>query len=393
MKHAKVLFLVTEDYYFLSHRIAFGRALVAEGYDVAVGCRLSGKEDVIATAGIKVFPIPFARERLSPLAVLRACMAVRKLIATFAPDVVHLVALRPILVGWIATLGMRRPPFINAFTGLGSLFIGTAVSWRLRLARWVVRLLFRRVFRHSRAYNVFQNQDNLEDLVSRGLSPRSASLLIRGSGVDTDSWTPRPEPENDPPVVLFLSRLLRDKGVKELIDASLLLKNRNVPHQLRLVGDCDYCNPTSFTESEVRQWHAEGLVEWLGPRTDVLEQMSAANLVVLPSYGEGLPKVLLEAGVAERAVVTCDVPGCREIVLHRQNGLLVPCKNPQALADAIEELVRDPVMRRTFASRHRARVCAEFSQKIVHEQFLRLYAEILRTGRSAGRLTGEPRAA
>src|SRR5207244_2870428 len=171
--------------------------------------------------------------------------------------------------------------------------------------------------------------ENLDTLVQCGLSPREASFLIRGSGVDVDSWTPRPEPDNHPPIVLFVGRLLRDKGVKDLVDASVLLKQRNLPHQVRLVGDCDPCNPSTFAESEVRQWQATGLVEWLGRRSDVLEQMSAANLIVLPSYyGEGLPKVLLEAGVAERAVVACEDPGCREVVAHKVNGLLVPPRNP-----------------------------------------------------------------
>jgi glycosyltransferase involved in cell wall biosynthesis len=146
-----------------------------------------------------------------------------------------------------------------------------------------------------------------------------------------------------------------------------------------LVGACDPCNPTSFTEAEARQWEAAGQAEWLGRRADVLEQMSAAWLVVLPSYREGLPKVLLEAGVAQRAVVTCDVVGCRELVTHEVNGLLVPPKAPAALADAMERLLKDHELRRALAQRLRELVCREFSQGVVNHEFLKLYQKALHT--------------
>ena len=374
----RILFLVADDWLFVLFRLGLARELVAQGCTVGVGCQLSTEAETIAGAGIQVFSIPFARQKLSPAAVWRAGVAVRRLLGSFRPDLVHAVALRPILIGWLASLGKRRPPFVNAVTGLGSLFADKPRTWRLRIARRVVEMLLRRALHHQRAFNVFQNHEDLEQFVAAGYSPRAASFLIRGSGVDT-AWTPRPEPPAEAPVVLFVGRLLRDKGVGELLEASAMLRRRQVAHRLRLVGDCDPCNPTSFTEAEVRQWQAAGQAEWLGRRADVLEQMSDAWLVVLPSYREGLPKVLLEAGVAQRAVITCDTVGCRELVTHEVNGLLVPPKAPEDLAAAIERLLKDHALRRALAKRLRELVCREFSLALVNQQLLALYQNALHT--------------
>lgn len=368
---------MAEDWLFVSFRLALARELIERGDTVAVACRVSNKAEAIERAGVSVYSVPFARESVSPLAVVRACAAVRGAYEEFEPTLVQAVALRPILVGWMATLGLARVPFINLVTGLGSLYCGALSTGRLRTAKRVVEVLFRGACRHKRAWNVFQNHEDQKYFLDRGLTRPSRSRLIRGSGVDTTAWRPQPEPSEEPPVVLYVGRLLRDKGLRELVEASRLLRRRGVPHRLRLVGRGDSCNPTSLTESEVRAWEAEGVVEWLGWRDDVLQQMSRARLVVLPSYREGLPKVLLEAGVAERAVVTCDTVGCRELVKHGFNGLLVPPRKSEALADAIARLLADPVQRRELARRHRQVVCDQFSMRSVNQQFNELYKEAL----------------
>jgi len=376
LKH-RILFLVTEDWYFASHRLAFAQQLIANGLEVAVACRVGTSAELIERAGIRVFPVPFARERVSPLTILRAAWILRRLIRMYRPNLVHLVSLRPILIGWFATLGQSRPPFVNAITGMGTLFTGSPMRLRLRLVRLAVRLFFRHTFSHATAENVFQNEEDQRAFLERGLTTAARAHLIRGAGVDSEAWTPHSEPQLPKPVVLFLSRLLRDKGLAELVQASALLHRRGVQHVLRVVGDIDPCNPSSFSIQEVQAWQAGGMVEWLGWQTNVLEQMSHANLVVLPSYREGLPKVLLEAGVAGRAVVTCDVVGCREVVRDGVNGLLVPARDPEKLADAIERLLTNPTLRSRLADEHRRRVASEFSQHVVHGQFSRLYEKLL----------------
>lgn len=377
----RILFLVTEDWYFASHRLAFAKQLIAEGFEVAVACRVATSQKVIEDAGIRVFPVPFARERVSPIAVLRVAWILRRMIGEYQPALVHLVSLRPILLGYLATMGQRRVPFVNAVTGMGSLFTGTVRGFRLRFTRIVVDFLFRSTFSHRTAENVFQNDEDRKHFLERGLSSGIRSHLIRGAGVDVNAWTPVPEPQSSIPVVLFVSRLLRDKGLGELIEASELLRCRGGQHLVRIVGDVDPCNPSSFSLQQLEAWHASGVVEWLGRRSDILEQMSHANIVVLPSYREGLPKVLLEAGVAKRSVVTSDVIGCREVVQDGVNGLLVPPRNPELLAAAIERLLKDSTLRLQLAEEHRRRVVSEFSHNVVTGQFLQLYSKLLPAGR------------
>jgi glycosyltransferase involved in cell wall biosynthesis len=374
------LFLVAEDWLFVQFRLPLAQELTQRGYEVMVACRVGSHADKLRAAGIGLLPASFARERLSPLAVGRSCLAVRAAVRQSGPALVQAVALRPILVGWLATLGLRRPPWINLVTGLGSLFTGQRRHARLRLARGAVELLSQRAFRHRQAYNVFQNHEDLDYFVERGFAPRTRCRLIPGSGVETRTWSPQPELPAPPQVLLFVGRLLRDKGLSELLAASRLLHRRGVPHVLRLVGDADPCNPSSLTSEELRAWQAEGKIEWLGWREDVFEQMSRAHVVVLPSYREGCPKALLEAGVAQRAVVTCDVPGCRELVQHEVNGLLVAARDPVGLADALERLTRAPELRLRLARAHRALVCEQYSAEVIHRQFLALYDEVLATG-------------
>lgn len=374
----RILFLVTEDWYFTSHRLEFAVQLQQAGYQVSVGCRFSGQEQIIRSRGIRAFSLPFTRQSTSFRKALEDCFLVRRLIKEIQPDLVHLVALRPIVIGWLASFGLVRIPTVNAITGLGSLFTGDFDTWRLRGVQFVLARLLRPMFRRSDIWNVFQNREDLRAFLQRGYSCKENSILIQGAGVDPSVWQPQSEPKSSSLVVLFVGRLLKEKGLGELVEASRQLRSRGSNHVLRVVGSPDDCNPKSLTETEIRAWEKAGFLEWLGRRTDVLEQMTAAHLIAMPSYyREGLPKVLLEAGLAQRAVVTCDVIGCREVVTHELNGLLVPPRNVPALADAIERLLKDSPLRHKLALANRERICQHFSLEIVTKQFLKLYASLL----------------
>lgn len=372
-----ILFLVNDDWYFVSHRLAFAQRLRAAGHQVAVACCGSGMQTVITSAGVSLFELPFARGSLSLRQAIREVLATRRLVQTFRPDIVHQVALRRILLGTLACTGLRAVKLLNAIAGLGSLFVGTLHAARLRWTRRLVRIGLRLVLRHPRAVNVFQNPEDLEEFVGAGLSPRARSFLVRGTGVDPSAWTPRPEIERDVPVVLFVGRLLKDKGLGELVQASRTLNDQGVRHVLRLIGWVDAWNPKSFTEAEVRAWQEAGRVEWLGKRDDVLDQMSQANVIALPSYREGLPRVLLEAGLAERAVVASDVPGCREVIVHEQSGLLTPPADAAALAAALQRVLTDCPLRRRLAGNLHQRVCRDFSLDQVVDRFVQIYEQML----------------
>ena len=379
----RLLFAVADDWLFVQFRLPLAQELLRRGYHLSVACRITGCEAPIRDAGIDLYPVPFARGSVSPLAISRACLAARQVIRQARPSLLQAVALWPIMVGWLGALAAPRPPWINLITGLGSLFTQGRPGLRLRSARMTLELLSRMALSHPSAHNVFQNQDDLAYFTRRRLAPAHRSRVIPGSGVDTEAWSPRPEPAPPPYVLVFVGRILRDKGVSDLVQASALLSRRGLQHILRLVGDVDPDNPSSLHPDQIHAWQQAGAVEWLGQRDDVLAQMSSAHAVVLPSYREGLPKTLLEAGVAERPVVTCDVPGCRDLVTNGINGLLVPPRDPPALASAIERLLREPDLRRRLALAHSAIVRERYSNHVIIPQFLALYAEILGTAGGA----------
>lgn len=370
----RILFVVTEDWYFASHRLGFARALLRCGHDVAIACSVDKDGEAIMSAGIRLFPVAFARQSLSPLSLLSTTQAVRKIIRSFQPNLIHNVALRPILIGNLATSGLGVPR-INAVAGMGSTF--TAESGRLRFVALGLRRMLRWCLRRKSSFNVFQNHEDLE-VWSRALSlPTERTFLIRGAGVDFSKHAPVAEPEDSETIILFAARLLAAKGINDIVAASKILRTRGVSHILRVAGDVDPANPDSVSRDWMRQLNESGAIEWLGRRNDVLQQMDKANIVALPSYyGEGLPKVLLEAGLARRAVVTTDVIGCREVVVHEENGLLVPPRNPESLADALERLSTNNELRTRLAFANFERVHQNFSSKEIFAQFFELYAKI-----------------
>jgi glycosyltransferase involved in cell wall biosynthesis len=213
-------------------------------------------------------------------------------------------------------------------------------------------------------------------LISGKYVKRARIQVIKGAGVDLGSYQATPEnPEAQ--VVTMFARVLRDKGVLDFVEAAKIVHHKFPNAIFQLVGDCDPGNPTSFTESEVRSWEAAGSINWLGYRTDVPSLLASSNIVCLPSYREGLPKTLIEACAAQRAIVATDVTGCREVVSHGSNGLLVPVRNPEKLAEAISQLLSDPVQRTTFAKSGRVRAENEFASSIVIDQTLAVYKKVL----------------
>jgi glycosyltransferase involved in cell wall biosynthesis len=257
--------------------------------------------------------------------------------------------------------------------------MGFVFSSRSRLAtilRPLVRAALRALLNPPGSRVVFENPDDLESAARRRLVRREDAVLIRGAGVDTERFRPTPEPAGTPTVVL-IARMLWDKGVGEYVEAGRLLKAKGVGASLILVGAPDARNPAAISEAQLRAWHEEGIVQWLGYRADIAEILAHCHIVCLPSYREGLPKCLLEAMAAGRPIVATDVPGCREAVRNGDNGLLVPSRDTEALAGALEALIGDPLLRRRYGDRGRRRAETEFATRVVNEATLGLYQEML----------------
>lgn len=267
------------------------------------------------------------------------------------------------------------PAVVNAVSGLGYAFV--AEGWLAERRRELMMGLYRMAFRHPRVSGIFQNREDVALFEAAGVVRPNQVVIIPGSGVDLDLFHPTPEPPG-PPVVILPARMLWDKGVGDFVAAARLLKQRGVVLRAILVGDPDPENPRSVAIDQLRAWAAEGVVEWLGHRSDMAKVLEGCHVACLPSsYREGVPKSLLEAAAAGRPIVTTDVPGCRDVVTSGQNGFLVPPRNPSALADALERLVGDADLRVAFGVQGRLRAEREFGEAEVVAATMNLYQAIL----------------
>lgn len=367
----RLLYLITEDWYFWSHRVGLARAARDAGYAVIVATRVSDYGDRIRGEGFQLEPLEMVRRSRNPFREVIAVAELVRLYRRVRPDVVHHVAMKPILYGSLAAWVSRVPAVINAFAGLGYVFM----EERNRLLRWCVKTALRAVLSLGHSAVLVQNHDDQDRLVGEGVVPVSRTRIIAGSGIDVDAYSVEPQPPGLP-VVMLPARMLWDKGVGEFVEAAGRLKRKGIQARFVLVGRRDDHNPAAIPEIRLTEWVKEGVVEWWGHREDMPAVYAAATLVVLPSYREGLPKVLLEAAACGKAMVTTDVPGCREIVRDRFNGLLVSPRDAEALAAAIEELLSDRKAREMMGQRSRARVVAEWSGPRIAEQVLGLYRDL-----------------
>jgi glycosyltransferase involved in cell wall biosynthesis len=317
-------------------------------------------------------PIPFARGSLSPFATLRTVAALRQVHRTVKPDITHHVALQSCVLGMIAVLG-RPAACVNAFIGLGYSF--TSNSAKARTLRQLIGAVLRFLIDRDDNIALVQNGDDLSTLMSLGI-PKHRIALISGSGVDVTRFTPLPEPQG-PPTFGFVGRLLDDKGVRTLIAAHRLLRARGSDARLLIAGTPDPANPASVTEAEAKSWNGEPGVTWLGHVGDIAGLWARAHVAVLPSRREGLPLSLMEAAACGRAMIASDVPGCREIVVHNQTGLLVRADDVPALAEAMEHLAGAPELRARYAKAARELVVEKFAAEIIGRLVVQLYCRIL----------------
>lgn len=384
----RLLFVVNQTEFFLSHRLPLALAAQRQGYEVHIATPTSPAVAIINDKGLAHHDIPFSRQGMHPLRELTTLRALFRLYRSLRPDIVHHVTIKPVIYGGLIARLTGVPAVVNAVSGLGYVFISS--GRRALLLRSVVRAGYRLALRHRNSRVIFQNRDDLALFGKKHLIDAKQAVIIKGSGVDLDRFAPMPEPSG-PPVVMFASRLLRDKGVCEFVEAAETLRNSGVQARFVLVGDIDPGNPASLPTETVRRWQKEEVVEWWGRRDDMPHAMAQAHIVCLPSYREGLPKILIEAAACGRPIVTTDVPGCREIVRDGENGLLVPVRNVEALSTAIKRLIEDSPLRRRMGEQGRKIAEKEFGLQHVISETLLVYQQLLKkNGQYEVAKTGTP---
>jgi lipopolysaccharide/colanic/teichoic acid biosynthesis glycosyltransferase/glycosyltransferase involved in cell wall biosynthesis len=383
----RLLLLITEDSYFWTHRLDLARAARDAGLEVHIVTRVRDHGKRIADEGFKLVPIPFVRRGRQPFGELVGVLKLAWLYRRLKPDIVHHVAMKPILYGsWAARLA-GVPAVVNAFAGLGYAFIEQ--SWQARALRAGLQAGLRSALALPNARVILQNDEDCNRLIREQVVRRDQVVMIRGSGVDLQVFHPVPEEHHDVPLIVLGARMLRHKGTEEFVHAARILQQQGIRARCVLVGKADADNPASLSEAQLAQWHREGIVEWWGHREDMADVLMGADVVVLPSYAEGLPKILLEACACGKPVVATSVDGCREIVKEGDNGFLVPVKDSAALASAMSRLVSDPDLRRRMGHRGREIVVNAFSKEQVASETLAVYGDLLsRKGRFASHLNG-----
>lgn len=371
----KLLFFVTEDWYFCSHRLPLALAAKEAGYDVSVVTRVQSHAEEITSAGIKLIPIDLSRRGMNPLTELLFIRQLYSIYKSEAPNIVHHIALKPVLYGSVAGFLAKIPNVVNALAGLGFIFSSPTIT--ARISRPFFMLFFRLILNRCNSRVILQNVDDAALLNDRGVLDKKNIHLIRGSGVDLDEYKAKSEADGDP-VIILASRLLWDKGVGEFVDAARLLKNQPIKARFVIVGEGDAENPGSISDEQLQLWHNEGVVEVWGKKKNMPEIFAQCHIVCLPSfYGEGVPKVLIEAAASERPIVTTDAPGCRDIVRDGENGFLVPVRDSLAVAEALKKLIKSSELRKKMGKKGRELVASDFSLSKVNKETLALYDELL----------------
>ncbi|MDE1335100.1 glycosyltransferase family 4 protein [Vibrio aestuarianus] len=375
----KLLFVVNVDWFFVSHRLPIALEAIQQGYDVHLACAFSDKREQLEKMGISCHDIAFSRSGSSLKSELKVITAIRSLIKEIEVDVVHAVTIKPVIYTGLTLQSIARPPaFVAAISGLGYVF--TATTFRAKITKLLVSVLYKFALRSKQKQVIFQNTSDqaiLTEIVN--LTPKDISL-IKGSGADLSVYKYQPEPTESKKIVSMACRLLREKGVYEFVEAAKIVKQKRLDAEFWLIGNVDPDNPNSVLQKEVDAWNEQGIILALGHRDDIPELFSHSHVVTMPSfYGEGVPKVLIEAAACGRPIVTTDNPGCRDAVINNKTGLLVPIKNSQLLAAAILELLEDDEKRVNMGLQARSYAVKEFDVNNVVFRHIEIYKSLMAT--------------
>lgn len=378
MTTPRIVFLVTEDWYFWAHRLPQARAARDAGFEVHVATRVDAHRARIESEGFRLHALAWSRGSIDPTGAGKAVADIANLYRALRPDIVHHVSQKSIVFGSIAARIANVPRVVNAFTGLGLIFAGRGM--RNRALRFIVGNVLRLFVDRAGTLVLVENPDDARLLIERNLVNEARIRVIRGSGVDLAQYDALPPADGT--AIGLAARLLRIKGIDVAVEAQRLLRQRGLASRLLIAGAPDRENAASFTEADLARWRDVPGVELLGKLDDVRALWRQAGIGVLPSRGgEGIPMSLLEAAACARPLVATDVPGCREIVRPGVNGTLVPTDDAAALADALAPLLQDAALRERYGAASRALVESDLAADAVGRATVAAYRELLAQAR------------
>lgn len=371
----KILFLYADDTYFWRNRLGLACEARDRGFDVVLMAPVSNYRLEIEKEGIRVIPWKLLRRNINPLRECPSFLQVLRVYGRERPDIVQHETLKAIIHGGMATRLTGHIPSVNVICGLGAIF--SRSDWKTRVIRSLLLRILCIVFKSQNSQVVFQNDRDRDVLVSAKVVTSAQTHVTPGNGVRVERFTPQPEPEGVP-IVLLPGRMLWEKGVSDFVTAARHLRDRKVSARFVLVGAPDPDNPGCIPEEQLLSWEQSGIVEWWRNRSDMPSVYAQSTLVCLPSYyGEGLPNVLAEAGASGRAVVTTNIPGCLQAVTDGENGLVVPVRDPKSLGAAVQRVLEDQDLRRRLGTIGRLRAIQEFSHVRIVKQMLSIYRGLL----------------
>ncbi len=373
---AKIIVAITEDWFLLSHF----RPLIAElcqlAREVVVLTRDSGRLNEVGSLGVRTIALDYNRSSMNPVREAATIRQFSRILATEQPDVLHLIAMKPIVLGGFASAMAQVPHTVVHMTGLG--FLAISPTAKARAARLVALAILRRVIARRSSWLVVENPEDLAFLKEGGVEPQDRVTILGGAGIDPDAFPELPEPSATFPIAAFVGRMILPKGVDVLMQAASLLQERGVPLAIELYGRSDDGNPEAIPSNVLTSWSDGVRTRWLGFTSDVAAIWRRAAIFVLPARSrEGMPRALLEAAASARPLIVTDVPGCRHFVRNGVEGLIVPPADAKALADALENLARDPALRRKLGLAARARVLDGYTETDVRAGLARTYRALI----------------
>lgn len=370
----KIAYICNVDSFFISHRLPLAKKALEDGNEVFVIGRDTGQTAEIKKLGIQFINIPFHRSGTNPFFELYCIIRLTFVLLAIRPDLLHLITIKAALLGGAAAKLCRLKAVVIAISGLGYSFTDNRNGFLQKIMRKFMYFSFK-----SKYFSfILQNPDDVAMFKAMNLVPEENIYLIKGSGVDLNEFHFYPLPEKEYMTVLFPARILRDKGIVELLQAAHNLQHDYIGKiKFVIAGNCDEFNPAVYHESELRENLVDNYIIWVGFQKEMINFYKNADIVVLPSYREGLPKSLIEACAIGRPIITTDAPGCRECVKNKENGFIVPVKDVSAIEQAIIELYKQPDLRRKMAQKSRILAEQEFSINMVVNSTFKIYRKMI----------------